>query len=118
MLTLKRRGYFNIAFYTSDIPAAIQLMIQITRPTGTLIQVGNSRGFTEIPLMDIVAKELTFKGSFRFGKEFASAVNWLENGRIDPLPLLSAELNIDNLEAAILLAADKTLSAKVQLTFD
>lgn len=112
------KGYFDVAFDASGVPAAIQLMIQITRPTGTLIQVGNSRGFTEIPLMDIVAKELTLKGSFRFGKEFLSAVNWLENGRIDPLPLLSAEINIDNAEAAILLAADKTQSAKVQLTFD
>lgn len=113
-----QKGFFDVSFDASGVPAAIQLMIQITRPRGILIQVGNSRGLTGIPLMDIVAKELTLKGSFRFGPEFLSAVNWLENHRIDPLPLLSAEINIDNAEDAILLAADKTRSAKVQLTFD
>lgn len=114
----KDKGYFDVAFDASGAQAAIQLVIQVTRPAGTIIQVGNSRGLMGIPIMDIVAKEIGLKGSFRFNAEFTSAVHWLETGRINPLPLVSAEMNIDRAEQAIQLAADKTQSAKVQLIFD
>ncbi|EOV8087396.1 zinc-binding dehydrogenase [Providencia rettgeri] len=112
------KGYFDVSFDASGAESAIQLIFQVTKPKGTIIQVGNSRGLTAIPLMELVAKELVLKGSFRFTNEFICAVSWLENKRVDPLPLISAELPICDAEQAILLAADKTKSAKVQLIFD
>lgn len=114
----QNKGYFDVVFDASGAQIAIQLAIQVIRPSGVLIQVGNSSGLMGIPMMDIVGKEITVKGSFRFNQEFASSVHWLESGRIDPLPLLTAEINASDAENAIRLASDKTKSAKVQLIFN
>ena len=62
-------------------------------------------------------KELVLKGSFRFNGEFETAVRWLESKRINPLPLLSAEMPMSEAAQALTLAADKGQAAKVQLTF-
>lgn len=111
------KGVFDVVFEASGNEAALQLAINALRPTGTLVQVGNSRGLTGVPLMAIVSKEISMKGSFRFRSEFSVAVKWLEQGRINPLPLLTAELDVSEAEKAIKLAADKKVSAKVQLIF-
>lgn len=114
----QQKGFFDVAFDATGVEVAIQLAIEVTAPTGVIIQVGNSRGLMGIPIMDIVSKEITLKGTFRFNHEFLSAVHWLENGRIDPLPLLSAEIVADKIEEAIILASDKSQSAKVELLFE
>jgi L-idonate 5-dehydrogenase len=67
--------------------------------------------------MNIIAKELVLKGSFRFTTEFSTTVNWLSNNTINPLPLLSAEYPFTDLENALKFAGDKTRAAKVQLVF-
>lgn len=114
----QNKGYFDISFDATGVDVAIQLAIQVTAPTGTLVQVGNSRGLMGIPTMDIVSKELSLRGTFRFNQEFFTSVHWLQTGKIDPLPLLSAKMSADEIEKAILLASDKTQSAKVQIIFD
>ncbi|HGM5492027.1 TPA: alcohol dehydrogenase catalytic domain-containing protein [Serratia fonticola] len=113
----RNKGTFDIVFEASGIDVALQLAIQAIKPTGTLVQVGNSKGLTGVPMMNIVAKELNLKGSFRFRAEFTTAVNWLETGRINPLPLVTAEIDATQAEEAIRLASDKKVSAKVQLIF-
>ncbi|RZN38208.1 zinc-binding dehydrogenase [Escherichia sp. E2593] len=115
---LNNKGFFDISFEASGVESALQGVIHVTKPTGIIVQVGNSRGLPGVPVMQIVAKELTLKGTFRFCSEFNNAVRWLETGRIDPSPLISAELPALQIHEAIRLAADKTRSAKVQIIFN
>lgn len=82
-----------------------------------MVQVGMGGAVPNFPMMMLISKEISLKGSFRFTTEFNTAVSWLANRVINPLPLLSAEYPFTDLEAALIFAGDKTQAAKVQLVF-
>ncbi|TKI08525.1 L-idonate 5-dehydrogenase [Martelella alba] len=113
----KNRGYFDVTFEVSGNAAAIASTVDYTRPAGKVVQVGMGSATADFPIMPMLVKEITLTGSFRFIGEFATAVKWLEDGRIDPTPLISATFAPDNLEKALITAADKTQSAKVLMAF-
>jgi L-idonate 5-dehydrogenase len=71
----------------------------------------------EFPLMMLIAKEINWVGSFRFTEEFNTAVEWLANKTVDPMPLLSAEFPQESLVEALEYALDKSKASKVQLVF-
>ncbi|MFO6296854.1 L-idonate 5-dehydrogenase [Rahnella selenatireducens] len=110
-------GYFDVVFEASGSPAAIQSTVALTRPSGTVVQVGMGVASVEYPVMPMLVKEIKWAGSFRFINEFSTAVAWLEDGRINPLPLLSGEYTPESIEEALIAAADKTRSSKVQIKF-
>ncbi len=56
-----------------------------------MVQVGMGGAVPNFPMMMVISKEISLKGSFRFTTEFNTAVSWLANRVINPLPLLSAE---------------------------
>ena len=91
--------------------------LEVTRARGVMVQVGMGGAMAEFPMMTLIGKEISLKGSFRFTSEFNTAVSWLANGVIYPLPLLSAEYPFTDLEEALRFAGDKTQAAKVQLVF-
>lgn len=113
----QNKGFFDVAFETSGAPSAVELATAVVRPGGTIVQVGMTPKPVAFPMMTLITKEINWVGSFRFAGEFASAVNWLDSGRINPLPLLSATYHFTDIEAAILAAGDKTKSAKIQISF-
>ncbi|MFS2223891.1 L-idonate 5-dehydrogenase [Pantoea sp. B65] len=110
-------GYFDICFEASGAAAAIASTVGFTRPKGRIVQLGMGAASTEFPLGPLLVKEIELAGSFRFIHEFETAVRWLESGRINPLPLLSAEFPQQQLVEALETASDKNLAAKVQLVF-
>jgi L-idonate 5-dehydrogenase len=111
------KGYFDVVFEASGNPGAIVSTVELTRPGGTVVQLGMGASNVDYPVMAMLVKEITWRGSFRFIDEFSTAVQWLQDGRINPLPLLSAEYPPEDIETALNLAADKTLSSKVQISF-
>lgn len=110
-------GYFDVCFEASGAPAAIASTATFSRPKGTVVQVGMGPATVEMPLGLLLVKEVKVVGSFRFVDEFATSVRWLESGRIDPLPLVSAEFRQDQVVEALEMAGDKSRAAKVQLVF-
>ena len=110
-------GYFDVCFEASGSPAAIASTAAFTRPKGTVVQLGMGHNTVEMPLGLLLVKEIKLVGSFRFIDEFTTSVRWLESGRIDPLPLVSAEFNQHQVVEALELAGDKSKAAKVQLIF-
>lgn len=79
--------------------------------------VGMGNPTVEMPIGLLLVKEIKLVGSFRFINEFSTAVRWLESGRVNPLPLLSAEFSHDQVVEALEMAGDKNRAAKVQLVF-
>lgn len=106
------KGYFDVVFEASGASSAIMSTVGFTRPTGQIVQVGMGSS-QEFPLSAMLVKEITLKGSFRFIDEFVTSVKWLEDGRINPLPLVTSEFKLHDIETALITAADKTKSAKV-----
>jgi len=62
-----------------------------------------------------MAKELDFKGAFRWGIEFDWAVEYIASQRVDVKPLLSRQFPLTQAAEAFEMARDKTRSTKVQL---
>lgn len=114
---LADKGYFDVAFEASGHPSSLTRCLEVTRAKGTLVQVGMGGDVPGFPIMMLIAKEIKLVGSFRFTFEFNTAVEWLGNGTVNPLPLFSGEYDYQNIDAALQFAGDKTQAAKVQLTF-
>ncbi len=114
---LADKGYFDVSFEASGHPSSLTRCLEITRAKGTLVQVGMGGDVPGFPIMMLIAKEINLVGSFRFTHEFATAVEWLEKGTINPLPLYSGEFDYHEIDAALNFAGDKQKAAKVQLSF-
>ncbi|OBW90615.1 L-idonate 5-dehydrogenase [Gallibacterium genomosp. 3] len=111
------KGYFDVVFEASGAMPAIISSVQVTKPKGSIIQVGMGVNLSQYPVDQLIAKEISWKGSFRFIDEFRTAVDWLEQGIIDPLPLVTSSYSIEQAEEALIVAADKNVSSKVQINF-
>jgi L-idonate 5-dehydrogenase len=70
-----------------------------------------------LPMNQIVAKEIELRGSFRFHPEFATAVQFLNQGLIDGRPVITRILPLTEAVAAFALAGYKSQSLKVQIAF-
>ena len=114
---LADKGYFDVSFEASGHPSSLTRCLEVTRAKGTLVQVGMGGDVPGFPIMMLIAKEINLVGSFRFTTEFNTAVEWLGNGTVNPLPLFSGAYDYQNIDAALQFAGDKSKAAKVQLTF-
>jgi len=70
-----------------------------------------------VPMMQITAKELAIKGSFRFHQEFAQAVTFMQKGLIDVAPLVTHSFPFTKFQEAFDTANDRARAMKVQLEF-
>ncbi|PJN95451.1 L-idonate 5-dehydrogenase, partial [Amaricoccus sp. HAR-UPW-R2A-40] len=60
--------------------------------------------------------ELDLRGSFRFNREFAEAVDLIGAGRVDVLAIVTARRPLAEAPEAFRLALDRNRSVKVLLT--
>ena len=114
----QKKGYFDVVFEASGAPAAVASTVDFTRPAGTIVQVGMGPSPVSWPVSPMLVKEISWVGSFRFIGEFTTAVRWLEDGRVDPRPLISGEFPPEKIEDALITATDKNISAKVLIRFE
>ncbi|MGB0659017.1 MAG: L-idonate 5-dehydrogenase [Mangrovicoccus sp.] len=110
------KGRFAALFECSGNGAALTRGIAALAPRGVIIQLGMT-GETSLPLLPIIAKELELRGSFRFHEEFATAVQMMQAGRINPDFLLTHSLPLSDFAEAFDTAADRSRAMKVQLEF-
>lgn len=109
------KGWFDTVFEASGNARALAGAMDVTRPGGTIVQVGMAGGEMTLPINMVVAKELSLRGTFRFHEEFAWAVDFLAAGAIDVAPLLTEIVPLAEVVRAFDLATDRTRAMKVQL---
>lgn len=108
---------FDVVFEVTGVPAGVASAIGSVRRGGTIVQIGNlPGGLIQAPVNAIMAKELDFRGSFRFGDEFSRAVQLIGEGRVDPLVIVTARRPLSSAKEALGLALDRRQSMKVVLT--
>ncbi len=110
------KGFFDVAFEASGSPRALLGILPVLRPGGTIVQIGIG-GDVPVPMSVLAAKEITWRGTFRFHAEFAMAVEALAARRIDVAPLLTERFPIERAAEAFALAADRSRAMKVQIAF-
>ena len=106
----------ELVFEASGAAAALGSALRATARGGTLVQVGNLPG-TPVPaiLGDLVTREITWIGSYRFIDEITDAVQALHEG-LNLAPLITHTFKIDQAGEAIALAGDRSIpSGKVML---
>lgn len=110
------KGHFDVMFEASGNGAALTSGLAVVRPRGVIVQIGVG-GDVTIPLNVMVAKEFDLRGTFRFHEEFALAVELIGHQLVDVMPLLTATVPLADARDAFELAADRSRSMKVQLSF-
>ena len=86
------------------------------RPGATILQLGLGGDMT-LPMMQITAKELMLKGSFRFHSEYATAISLMQKGLIDVKQLISETVRLQDAVKGFELANDRSQAMKVQIAF-
>jgi len=106
----------DIVFEASGAPAALGPVLRATARGGTLVQVGNLPGTAaSAALGDLVTREITWIGSYRFVEEIDEALLALRDG-LDVTPLITHRFPLERAEEALAVAADPTSgSSKVML---
>lgn len=110
------KGYFDVLFEATGAPAALTQGINAVRPRGVIMQLGLG-GDMNVPVQTLTAKELDLRGSFRFHEEFATAVALMQSGLIDPSPLITHTMALDDAEQAFMIANDRNQAMKAQISF-
>lgn len=110
------KGAFDVVFDCSAAGPALRSAFAAIRPRGTLVQVGVTGDIT-IPLNALVGKEVVWRGSQRFDREFADAVALISSRVIDVRPIISHNFPLENALDAFEQAGDRSAACKVQITF-
>jgi threonine dehydrogenase-like Zn-dependent dehydrogenase len=91
-------GMYDVVVEATGSPEGFGLARQAVRPAGTIVLKSTYRGNLEVNLSAVVVDEITLVGS-RCGP-FAPALRLLEQGRIDPRPLIEASYRLEDWLAA------------------
>lgn len=110
------KGSLDVLFECSGAEPALRDGIAALRPRGIVVQTGLS-GDMALPMMQVTAKELEIRGTFRFHEEFAIAVRMMQQGLIETSLLLTHSFPLAEFSAAFATANDRTRAMKVQLEF-
>jgi L-idonate 5-dehydrogenase len=112
----QNKGFFDVCFEASGNNQAFLTAIELLKPQSTIVQLGLGGEFT-FPVNALVAKELAWRGTFRFDSEFALAAKLVSKQVLNLKPLISDVLPLKDYQKAFDLALDKGKSMKVQLAF-
>ncbi|MDH6622998.1 L-idonate 5-dehydrogenase [Streptomyces sp. LBL] len=106
----------DVVFEASGAPAALGPVLRATARGGTLVQVGNLPGTAAAAVLgDLVTREITWIGSYRFVDEIDDALRALADG-LDVTPLITHRFPLERAEEALAVAADvRSGSSKVML---
>lgn len=112
----KNKGLFDVVFDCSAAGPALRSAFAVVKPRGTIVQVGVT-GDMSIPLNALVGKEIVWRGSQRFDREFKEAVDLISRRIIDVRPILSHSFPLERATEAFEQAGDRSSACKVQITF-
>lgn len=110
------KGTFDVLYECSGAQQALVSAIGAMRPGGTILQLGLGGDMT-LPMMQITAKELSLKGSFRFHEEYATAISLMQKKLIGVKPLISETVGLGEAVRGFDLASDRSKAMKVQIAF-
>jgi len=93
----------DVVIDASGAEVCIQTAIHVARTGGTFLQAGMGRPDITFPIMAMCAKELTVKGSFRYGPgDYKLAVELVATGRVNVKELISRKVAFGDAEQAFM----------------
>jgi L-idonate 5-dehydrogenase len=106
----------ELVFEATGIPAVLGGVLRATARGGTVVQVGNLPGTPAASALgDLVTREITWIGSYRFVDEITDALQAMKDG-LDVSPIITHKFAIEDAAQAMQTAADPAAgSSKVML---
>ncbi|MEE8430120.1 MAG: galactitol-1-phosphate 5-dehydrogenase [Candidatus Desulfatibia sp.] len=106
----KNRGA-DVTFEAVGYAQTFRDGVSLTKTGGHLVAVGNLEKTAEFNLQELVARELTFTGSYASSGEFRDCINLVASGKINVEPLISNVLPLKDGPSAFerLLKAEENL---------
>jgi len=92
---------FDLIYETSGAPSGFADAIGLAAPGGRIALLGLPGPDHPVSTTQIVRKELSIVGSMIYTNEFPGVLEVLESGRIDPTPLISDEIGLEDLDNVI-----------------
>ncbi|UCG39232.1 MAG: alcohol dehydrogenase catalytic domain-containing protein [bacterium] len=92
---------FDLIYETSGAPSGLATAIGLAAPGARIALLGLPGEAHPVLTTQIVRKELTIKGSMIYTDEFPGVLELLKSGRIDPTPLISGVIGLEELDSAI-----------------
>lgn len=85
----------------SGAEPSIQTSIHVVRRGGVYVQGGMGKPDINFPIMALCTKEITVKGSFRYGSgDYRLAVELVASGKVDVKKLITGTVEFENAEQA------------------
>lgn len=85
----------------SGAELSIQCCVHAVRRGGTYVQGGMGKPDVMFPIMQLCIKEITVKGSFRYGSgDYKLAVEFVSSGKVEVKSLISREVEFEEAEEA------------------
>lgn len=82
----------DVTFEVVGIAATLQQAVTATRAGGRIVLVGNLTPRVEVPVPEVVSKELSLVGTYTSSGEYRQALDLVASGRIDVLSIVSEVL--------------------------
>jgi D-xylulose reductase len=96
-----RPGGADVVIDASGAEPSIQTSLHVVRPGGTYVQGGMGKSDITFPIMAMCLKEVTAKGSFRYGSgDYKLAVELVADGKVDVKRLISDTVPFERAEEA------------------
>ena len=106
----------DVVFEAVGISATVAQSLAVARPGGQVTWIGNSAPVVELPMQEMVTRELSLRGSYAFAAEFDEAIAVLAAGKIDAGRLIERRAPLDDGPSLFRALGDGTLDAvKVML---
>jgi len=80
----------DIAFEAVGVTPTVQIAVGCLRKGGSLVLVGNLSPTVELPLQEVVTREITLYGSCVSRGEYPDCLAMMARGQLDPDPMISA----------------------------
>lgn len=91
----------DVAIDASGAEPSVHTGIHVLRNGGTYVQGGMGRSEIHFPIMAACSKELTLKGSFRYGSgDYKLAVHLVSSGKVDVKRLITGTVKFEDAEQA------------------
>ena len=93
--TYRGRQGADVAFEVVGRADTMLTAIRSVRKGGTVVLIGNLMARVELPLQEVVSRELSLLGSCASSGEYPACIDLLARGAVDVTPLISATATLE-----------------------
>lgn len=112
-------GGFDVVFEASGAPAAVQASLGTVRRGGKIVQIGTVGGTdVALPVNDLMVREMSLLGTFRYANEFPDAIRLVAAGRISVDGLVTGVFPLAEIPRALDSASTNREGLKVHVIID